>query len=61
MLFLLDYYNDQIIINTNNKHCTDEKLFELFYIKNDFAKYFTNCCNLFIQIFCFRHYSNPSK
>ena len=24
-----------------------EKLFELFCIKNDFAKYFGGCCNLF--------------
>ena len=37
------------------------KLFlELFYIRNDFAKYFAKCLNLFILIFCFAHYSIPS-
>ena len=28
-------------------------------IKNGFAKYFENCCNLFISVFCFAHYSVP--
>ena len=36
-------------------------LFELFYIKNDFAKYFAKCCNLFIYIFCFAYYCNSLK
>ena len=37
--------------------CTDEKLFELFCIENDFAKYFA----IFIDIFYFAHYYNFSK
>ena len=32
----------------------DEKLFELFSIKNDFAKCFANCHNLFIYEYFFR-------
>ena len=40
---------------------TDEMYFELFCIKNDFAKYFEKYRNLFIQIFCFTNYDNSSK
>ena len=32
----------------------DEKLFELFCIKNDFSKCFANCRNLFIYKYFFR-------
>ena len=40
----------------------DEKLFELFSIKNDFPKYFAKCCNLlYFLIFCVTHYNNSSK
>ena len=35
-----------------------EKLFELFCIKNDFAKCFTESSNLFK--YCFTHYGNSS-
>ena len=37
---MLRYYNDEIIINTKTHFFTDAKLFELFFIKDDFAKYF---------------------
>ena len=49
------------IINTKRRFHTDEKLFELFCIKNGFAKYFAKCCNSFAQIFCFVHCDNFSK
>ena len=39
---------------------TDEKLFELFSIENDFSKYFAKCCNLFIY-FYLAPYGNSSK
>ena len=54
ILFLLGYYNDGIIINIEHHFYTDEKLFELFCIRIDFAKYFIfhilyeKCRNLFI-------------
>ena len=47
ILFLLGYYSDEVIIDTKHRFYTDEKLFELFFVKNDFAKYFVKCCNLF--------------
>ena len=46
-IFLLGDYNDEIITLKNHFY-TDEKLFELFCIKNDFAKYSPKYCNLFI-------------
>ena len=51
ILFLLRYYNDEIIINTKTYFCTDEKFFELFCIENDFAKCFAKFLNFFI-FFC---------
>ena len=60
-IFLLSYYNDEIVINTKIHLYTDERLFELFCIENNFAKYFAKCCNLFIYVFCFAHYDNFSK
>ena len=36
------------MINTKTHSYTEEKIFELFYIKNDFAKYFAKFHNLFI-------------
>ena len=39
-MFLRVYYNDDIVINIKHHFCKDEKLFELFCIKVDFAKYF---------------------
>lgn len=48
ILFLLVHYNDQIIVNTEKQRSsTDEKLFELLRIENDFPKYFAKCHNLF--------------
>ena len=46
------YYNDEIIIKTKAYFHTDEKLFELGCIKNDFAKYFAKLCNLTIVSYC---------
>ena len=40
ILFLLGYSNYQVVINTVTPFFMDEKLFELFCIENDFAKYF---------------------
>ena len=39
---------EQSYLNTKTRFYTDEKFSELFCIKNDFAKYFAKCCNLFI-------------
>ena len=39
----------------------DENLFELFCVKNDFAKYFEKYHNLFVYIFYFTYYSNSTK
>ena len=47
MLFLLRYYNDEIIIYTEILIDIDEKLFELFCITNHLAKYFAECHYLF--------------
>ena len=42
------HYNDKIIINTEKQRSsTDEKLFGLLRIENDFPKYFAKCHNLF--------------
>ena len=35
-----------------------EKLFELFCITSDSAKYFEECCNLFE--YCFTHYDSSN-
>ena len=51
MLFLLGYYNDEIIYHNKAQLYTDENLFELFCIDNDFAKYFAECHNLFFNNF----------
>ena len=45
------YYNDEILVNTKTHFSTDEKLFELFCIENDFATYFAKLSNLFIILF----------
>ena len=47
-IFLPKYYNHEIIINTKTHFYTNENLFELIFIKNDFAKYFAKFCSLFI-------------
>ena len=39
IVFLLRYYNDKIMINTKTHLYMTKKLFDLIYIKNDFAKY----------------------
>ena len=39
------YFDNEMIINTKTHFYTDD-FFELFYIENDFAKYFAKCCNL---------------
>ena len=39
----------------------DEKIVEFFWIGNGFGTYFAKCHNLFIEIFCFAHYTNSSK
>ena len=41
---------EQLYLNTKTRFYTDVILLfsELFCIKNDFAKYFAKCCNLFI-------------
>ena len=49
------------MINTKTQFYTDKKLFELFCIENDFARYFAKFCNLFILKFCFAYYDNFSK
>ena len=47
------HYNDKIIINTEKQRSsTDEKLFGLLRIENDFPKYFAKCHNLFRSFFC---------
>ena len=46
------------------KHCfyTDEKLFELFCIENNFPKYSAKCHNLlYLFKYFVIHYNNPSK
>ena len=45
-MFLLRYYNDEIIIKLKHYFYMDEKLFELFFIENDFAKYFAIHLNI---------------
>ena len=49
------------MINTKTQFYTDKKLFELFCIENDFAKYFAKFRNLFILKFYFAYYDNFSK
>ena len=46
-LFLSSYYIDEIIINTKTHFYMEERLFELFYNENDFAKYFAKLHYLF--------------
>ena len=48
-LFLLKHYTDEI---STLKHILLEKLFELFCIGNDFAKYSAKFRSLFIILFC---------
>ena len=60
-IYLPRYYNNEIITNTKTKFYTDGKLFELFCFENDLAKYFEQCCTLFIEIFYFAHYNNFLK
>ena len=46
------------------KHCfyTDEKLFGLFCIENNFPKYSAKCHNLlYLFKYFVIHYNNPSK
>ena len=50
---MLGYYIDEIILNINTPFYANEKLFELFCIKNDFLKYFVKCRNL---LYLFKHF-----
>ena len=49
------------VFKIKHRFYTGEKIFELFFIENSFARYFAKCHNLFIEIFSFVHYSSPSK
>ena len=40
VLFLLGYYNNDILIDTKFHFYTDKKFFEIFCIEIDFANYF---------------------
>ena len=51
----LRYYNDEIMINIITHFHTDEKLFELGCIENDFAKYVAKFC--IFNYSCFAHYN----
>ena len=48
---IFNHYNDEITINTKTHFHTNEKLFELFCIENDFAKYFPTFRNLSMILF----------
>ena len=48
MIAFFEMCYDEIIVNTKTHFLTDEKLFELFWIENDFAKYFAKFWNLFL-------------
>ena len=50
ILFLSNYDNDGIIINTETYFYKAQMLFELFYIKNDFVKLFAKFHYLFIYL-----------